>query len=200
MATESDDEHPNGGSKGGNLRLSTSALNSQGVRVYQRILSPILVIVGIALLPIFIVLLALVDSVDGPHTGTAAVIYWSVVYVWCLLAALLMIYGGIQIPRFGVLVDSDWLTIRGVRTKRVRSAEITAIDIGEARMIRQRVVAPILVMRNGQRIPLNALSIRQAALSPGLPIDRLRPVVDQLRSQIGVHGIEEELPHFSISQ
>lgn len=180
------------------LKLTTYSLNSRGARIYLHILGPFMVVVGIVLIPIFLILLASVGTADGPHTSTSAVIYWAVVYVWVLLTGVLLIYAGIQLPRQGVTLTSDALTIRAFRTTKVSVSDITAIDIGEARLIRQPVIAPILLMRDGQRVAVISLSLRSAPLSPTPPIHRLRPMVEELRSRIGIQGADEEMPHFKI--
>jgi hypothetical protein len=182
----------------GDLKLSASALNSRGARLYLRFLCPTLAILGIVLVPSAIAFLATVGTVDGPHTSTRAMIYWVVTYIWVLLTGILLIYVGTQMPRYGVVVTSESLTFRGLRRKRVILADIAAIDIGEAQLIRQPVIAPILVMRDGQKVPVIALSIRQAPLSSRLPIEHLRPMVDELRSRIGVEGVQEKMPHFKV--
>jgi hypothetical protein len=200
MPSQPEERPPVVGSAGGDLKLRANDLNRRGARIYIRILCPILLIFGIILVPVAIALLASVGTVDGPHTSTAPLIYWTVAYVWVLLCAILLIYVGIQLPRYGVVLSSESLTIRGFRTKAVPRENIGTIDIGESRMLRQPTIVPILVMRDGERIPVTALSIRSAPLSPSPtpPIDRLRPMVEELRSRIGVGGIEEDLPHFRI--
>ena len=159
---------------------------------------PIMVILGMFLMFVFIVGLTRVGSVDGPHPSAIDQIRWTAGCSLAIAVAMLIIYLGLQLPRFGLIVTSRTLKIVGLRTRKFQLDEVTAVDIGETWFLCRPMIAPVLVLRGSPRVPIVQLSIGKDRLGRQPSLGRLRPLVEELRLRVGVHGVEEELPHFNI--